>query len=183
MHPLYVGIIEQAGEGHCFPTKEAWGFVHQKSKAEQKTRGSGLVLPLAVGNSTAGPWEGGWGSSRWDQGLLPDKGETLGRVWSVCTQFTKEWASLIFKQKIFSSIYRTSQQLVSSVPLIFTTQRCLSWHLCVKTSNRKYWKGFFHAASMPYMYGFHLHGFKGRHIPVSAGTRWMLVLLRFRSRA
>lgn len=36
----------------------------------------------------------------------------------MCTQFVKEWASLIFKQKIFSSIYRTSQQPVSSVPLI-----------------------------------------------------------------
>lgn len=36
----------------------------------------------------------------------------------MCTQFTKKWASLIFKQKIFSSIYRTSQQLVSRVPLI-----------------------------------------------------------------
>lgn len=36
----------------------------------------------------------------------------------MCTQFAKEWASLIFKQKIFSSIYRTSQQPVTSVPLI-----------------------------------------------------------------
>lgn len=182
MHPLYVGIIEQAGEGHCFPTKEAWGFVHQKSKAEQKTRGSGLVLPLAVGHSTAGPWEGGWGSSRWDQGLLPDKwGETLGRVWSVCIQFTKEWASLIFKQKIFSSIYRTSQQLVSSVPLILQPN-VVFLDICVsKQAIGSIEKGSF--MSMPYMYGFHLHGFKGRHISVSAGTRWMLVLLRFRSRA